>query len=688
MKKSQNLKFLVLSFSFAFCAFSFILSCFAEQSDNKYDLGKITVTPYRYEESLGAIPASVTIITKEDIKGSNAEKAIDVIRSTTGLSVRDYYGNGTTSAVDIAGFGEQAALNTLVLIDGRRANDVDLSGVDWSQIPLDRVERIEILRGGSAAVLYGDNASAGVINIITKKGSKEPKVKTQVAAGSYDMNNEKLSLEGSHDDKFTYWLDIGRDSTHGYRKNTFAKNKDFGSKLEYKFTDSVSMYFNAGLHDSSFGLPGALFQHHIEENSRQWARYGKDHTNNKDYYLALGNKTDFFDAGNFSVDFNYRRKDTDSYFPTANNDTMRNEIRTYGILPKYVLENAVLGYGNKMITGLDWYKVFYTSKNYTPPNDINLKNYNNIKKDSTAGYIQDELSISEQLTLVGGYRYEAARYAFNYHDVTGTNPNRDTKLKPHRQAFNSGVSYNYQDDSAVFFNFSKSFRFPEVDEFTGQNNASFQQFINTDLKPQSVINYQAGVRHRFNDKLNNSLSIYRMKVRDYIYYNPTGGVWGFGENENYDKTVHHGMEYHVDAKPTDALGIFANYTFTQARFDGGQYAGNDIPMVPRHKLGVGLRLLLSDDLTLNIIDTYMDKRYFINDQANAVSRLNGYLVADANLSWRRDNLGITFGVNNLLNKQYSEYAVYATDSSNAFAWDKAYYPSPERNFNLKVDYAF
>ena len=64
---------------------------------------------------------------------------------------------GKSASVDIRGFGETAPLNTLVLVDGRRVNEIDLSGVDWTQIPLDQIERIEIVRG-AGSVLYGDNA--------------------------------------------------------------------------------------------------------------------------------------------------------------------------------------------------------------------------------------------------------------------------------------------------------------------------------------------------------------------------------------------------------------------------------------------------------------------------------------------------------------------------------------------------
>ncbi|MCX5693928.1 MAG: TonB-dependent receptor [Candidatus Omnitrophica bacterium] len=651
------------------------------------DLDRIVVTPYGYGETLEKTASSVTVVTAEDIENSNAEEMVDVLRPVAGVVVRDYYGNGTTASVDMGGFGEQAALNVLVLVDGRRINDADLSGVDWKQIPLDRVERIEVIRGGSGAVLYGDNASSGVINIITKKGEGKPKINLQAEYGSYDMNKQKLSLEGGINNKFSYLFNIGRQSTHGYRKNTFVKDKDFASKLGYEFSDLISVHFDSGFHASTYGMPSGLFQHHINEHGRRWARYGEDHANNKDYYFVIGSKLGSDDSGSLNIDFSYRQKATDSYFLTSHNDTRKNEIETYGVTPKYALNNNIFGHDNKFIAGLDLCRVFYNSRNY-PYIGGDLKSYTNINKDSVSGYLHDEFSIFSKLVLVGGYRYELARYAFGYHDFTGANPDRDAKLRPDMQAFDAGVAYTYMDDSSLFFNAAKSFRFPEVDEFTGNYDINFHQFLNTNLKAQSAMNYQVGVRHKFNNKIKGSCSLFRMDVNDYIYYNPTGGEWGFGENENYDKTVHEGIETSLEVSPKDWVTFFGNYSFTKAYFEGGVYNKNYIPMVPRHKAMLGLKFILPKNLVFNISGNFVGKRYFINDQANAVSELNGYMVADTNLSWRYKDLAVVFGINNLFDKQYSEYGVYGTDSSNGFVYDKCYFPSPGRNFSLKVNYSF
>jgi iron complex outermembrane receptor protein len=116
-------------------------------------LEEVVVTGSRIEEKIAAVPANITVITEDDIRASNAKSVPEILRYQEGIVVRDLLGTGKTAQVDLRGLGESGASNTLVLVDGRRVNAVDLSGVNWSQIPIDQVARIEILRG-TGTVLY------------------------------------------------------------------------------------------------------------------------------------------------------------------------------------------------------------------------------------------------------------------------------------------------------------------------------------------------------------------------------------------------------------------------------------------------------------------------------------------------------------------------------------------------------
>jgi len=131
----------------------FVVPGFSRAEGEKKDADVITtmkevvVTGMRTEQSVERIPANVTVIYEEDIENSNARTVSDVLRSEEGIVVRDWFGNGKTAQVDLRGFGETANANTLVLMDGRRVNEIDLSGTDWTQIPLEQIQRIEIVRG-------------------------------------------------------------------------------------------------------------------------------------------------------------------------------------------------------------------------------------------------------------------------------------------------------------------------------------------------------------------------------------------------------------------------------------------------------------------------------------------------------------------------------------------------------------
>ena len=115
----------------------------------------------------------------------------DILSREVGVQVQHLLSstNGSRDGVDLRGFGAFAQSNVLILVNGRRYQDFDLQGFDFSSIPLNSIERIEITRGNSSTVLYGDGAIGGSINIVLKKGS------------SPDAQNRVEALAGS----FQYW---------------------------------------------------------------------------------------------------------------------------------------------------------------------------------------------------------------------------------------------------------------------------------------------------------------------------------------------------------------------------------------------------------------------------------------------------------------------------------------------------
>jgi iron complex outermembrane receptor protein len=241
-----------------------VLLCpgFGEAGEDRKDnvspikMDEVVVTATRYEERISSVPAHMSVITEEDIKNSTARSIPDLLRTQPGIQVSDLTGNGRNFTVDIRGFGETAGLNTLVLVDGRRINQPDLSGADWTLIGLHRVKRIEIIRGGRGSVLYGDNAAGGVINIITKEGEAFH-AGAEIAGGSYDTFRSKAYVSGSaHNLSYAFsgsYLD-----SDGYRDNSETDPKDIGANLNYFVSDKIRFNLSGDYHKDKTGLPGAI----------------------------------------------------------------------------------------------------------------------------------------------------------------------------------------------------------------------------------------------------------------------------------------------------------------------------------------------------------------------------------------------------------------------------------------------
>jgi len=208
---------------------------------------EVVVTATRDTEEVRNIPANVSVITAKDIEKSGATSIVEVLDKLESIQFRNYSGNASQSLIDLRGFGGDNPFGkTLIMLDGRRLNRPDMSSINWLQIPLNNIERIEVVRGASS-VLYGDAAVGGVINIITKKGEGKPKFDASVIAGSYGLHNERAGVTGAVD-KWTYALNGENNFAFGYRERSKLSSQGGGLKVGYDaselFNISLGLSFN------------------------------------------------------------------------------------------------------------------------------------------------------------------------------------------------------------------------------------------------------------------------------------------------------------------------------------------------------------------------------------------------------------------------------------------------------------
>jgi iron complex outermembrane recepter protein len=163
-----------------------------EETASEDPVFTFVVTASRVEEDILSSSAHVTVITADDIVESGETSIVRLLDKVAGLQFNGALGE-SQGQVSMRGFGENAHGRVLVMVDGRKLNNPDMEGINWLGISLSDIERIEVLRG-PASVLYGNHAVGGVINIITKKPSRNASVSASASVGSFQENQERVSV--------------------------------------------------------------------------------------------------------------------------------------------------------------------------------------------------------------------------------------------------------------------------------------------------------------------------------------------------------------------------------------------------------------------------------------------------------------------------------------------------------------
>ncbi|MFO7859761.1 MAG: TonB-dependent receptor [Desulfosalsimonas sp.] len=611
------------------------------------------------------MPANISVITEEEIQNSPARDVPDLLRTEAGVHVSDISGNRRSYSVDLRGFGETASMNTLVLVDGRKINSPDLSATDWTLIPVDRIERIEIIRGGRGSVLYGDNAAGGAINIITKQG-KGFDASAEIAGGSYDTGKANAQISGSHKD-LSYSLTGSYLTSDGYRDNSDTRAKDVGANLDYFASDRVKLYLSSGYHEDKTGLPGGLKESDFAAGaSRKDSINPNDFADVEDYYIKAGPEVYFLNNSMLKFDFSYRNRES-LYFSSFSTGTFEGdtEIETVAVSPRVILDESIFGFNNNLTIGADFSQDKEDIVNTTIypmfPVFSGTQKFK-LEKRNYGFYIHEEFHATPELTVSGGYRYDRSKFKFSPSTPDSTTTSEDL--------YTAGIVYQFLEQSQVYASYSKSFRNPVLDEFFDFTTNT----INTGLKSQTGDNYEIGIRHHFSDTFYGHINFFRIDTENELYFNPITY-----SNENFDsETRRDGVEVSL-GKDFKHVKFEGSYAYTDAEIRGGEHDGNDFPSVPEHQASATTTFYPTKNLSISLNGVYVGERPFISDFANEFEDQDDYFVANTKIRYQWDKMSAYLNVNNLFNKEYEEYGVLSLFSSPV---ERAYYPSPKINFLL------
>jgi iron complex outermembrane receptor protein len=258
-------------------------------------------------------------------------------------------------------------------------------------------------------------------------------------------------------------------------------------------------------------------------------------------------------------------------------------------------------------------------------------------------------------------------------------------------AYEVGARYQFLPGAALIGKTGRSYRFANVDEIYETSPLFTNQF--QFLRPQTARTYEIGVEtHMTRGRLRATL--FTMDVRDEIHLDAFST--GIG-NTNLPPSRRRGLELEGKWTVSKSLALGASYTYTDARFRQGVFAGGGfflanqviagktVPLAPRHKLNLNASWTISPQTRLNALMTYVGEQYMDNDEANSMGvKIPAYTVADLKLAHRSGAWTLSAAINNLFNEKYYNYAV----RSQAVADRYNAYPLPERNAMIMLEYVF
>ena len=679
----------VLRFGFWFLVFWIpTASVFAGAPDagSPAILQEVVVTATRDQEEVRKVPAHVTVVTEKEIRDSGATSLVEILDRQEGVQFRSYSSQDPLSVIDLRGMGGDNPYGKVqIQLNGRRLNRPDMASVNWFQIPLSQVERIEIVRG-AGSVLHGDSAVAGVINIITKRGEGKPLFRLSAVAGGYGLHSEEAGVSGSTG-KWSYGVSGGNYFSLGYRERSTVSSQGAGLDLGYDASDRLSLSFGASFKRTQYELPGNLTEAEMAVDRRQyqparpayWTSASSE-DDGTDRQTDLNLRADLllgdFGRGEIGFSTGFKEVTVDmASWSSFNNYS----IQTYAVTPKYILEKTVFGRNNKLTAGIDYYKEPFKMDRYETRERTRKLGAVDLERQTVGYYLRDEFQIFDPLILTGGYRWEEANISGNSLTLPGT-VDFDTKKTHRGDAHELGLTYLIGEKSKVFAKYATAYRLPFIDE-----QASYYGWGNgflADLEKEKARTMEWGTSLNPLKNLTVGLTLFRIDMENEISWNNATY-----RNENLDETRHQGVEATFSYLWEKRFKIYGSYTYHEATYRAGPYDGKELPLVPNHVVKLGAEWYLPADFVLRPEIRLVSDAYLSGDNENTGEKLSAYQVCDLFLFYRpvvgRTKISVFAGVENLTDELYATTGVKGT----AFS-PQTYYPMSERTFKCGISFEF
>ena len=642
------------------------MCAFAEESP-VLELKQTVVTSDSFGTPVRETAKNMTVISAKEIKEKGAKTIADALRGVPGIVVRQM--DGASPMIDLRGSGATAQFNTVILLDGIPVSG--LAGFNLNTVPVDEIEKIEVLQG-AGAVMYGDGAIGGVVNIITKAPTKKTVYGgAGLEVGSWRNIRENVYLGGKIGDKFLLNGSYSGNTSKDYRDRSpqYENKKDKRDSLWLRgkyLLDNGSIAINYNHSEDKDYYTGSLSKEQFDDNPRQvgsWNgyTYGIDDIINAKYNQKINDKIDIFlTSGYYHNKDKFQKNSTSEYF-------LRPEVKVTYAKDSYVTLGLDYRDGKRKFKD----DVFINGVSQKAPDD---------KRESFAGYIMNKSTFGNwQFTQ--GYRREKVKYEYSskvYDPMTW----QLKEIKPksadysNNDSFEFGVNYLYSDTGNVFFNYTRALRTPTIQDAGAWYGP---------VKTQKNDIFEIGLRDAYKNT-SISTSVFYINSKNEIYYDKTNPF--SSNNQNFDGKVRRiGAQLSL-AHYFDKLTLRERVSYIVPKVTNGTYDGKEFAGVSRWTANVGATYNITKGLTANVDGYYQSNAYAEDDFDNYFSKGNNYVTVDANLSYAFENgIELYTGVSNLFDKKYAN-AVTSTRSTWAPGPRKVYYPANGRSVYAGIKYTF
>ncbi|MBX2922472.1 MAG: TonB-dependent receptor [Chitinophagaceae bacterium] len=515
-----------------------------EDTTRSTSLNEIVITATRFPKKVSETGKVISIISKKEIEHSAGKDLSQVLNEQAGLVINSAYSNpGKDKSIFLRG---AKADYTIILINGIPVSDPSGAGgaFDIRLFPVEQVERIEILKGAQST-LYGSDAIAGIINIITKKGADQPaQVYGGLSFGSFSTIKANTGVNGSAENA-SYNIGFTHYKTNGFSEaedTTAAKSFDKDGFTQNAFNTDFDVRIARGLHIKPY------FRYSYFKGDYDGGSFTDGNGKYNAQLLTTGSQAQYsFSGGAVTAFYDY-------------NEINRSFSDEYGVYPYAGTKKTVELYANysignhvQLLGGIHYNKQKMNDTTATPKNPV---------AELTSPYLSFFLRDIKGFNLELGGRY-------NKHSKYGDN-----------FTYSINPSYAFGKEVKIFANYATAFKTPSLTSLYGMYSA------NPDLQPEESFTLEGGAQASLGKLLDIRAVYFTRQIKNVIVYGP-----GF-QMINLDKQKDHGFEIEPTLYINKALTVKLFYAYTDGEVttqnSGKDSTYSNLIRRPKHSFGANI----------------------------------------------------------------------------------------------------